>query len=273
MAVAAAGRRALAAQAKGGWTLGAHAAHVAAWEALAARRLAAHREGAAPVPVPDLETFNAEIAAAAAARAPNTIVDELVRCHTAFREAVAALDEARLLSRDAWAVGVAAASSYEHYPEHGAAFAPLRPATVAELAARIEGEWRALRGAIRDRGRGGLAAPAGGGWSYRDLVAHFAGWREVVPRRLAEARAGTFAGLAGPLGIDAFNARSIGERRLVGEEALLDELDSAYRVVREALAGLADADLADRRVFSIFAFTTYIHFEEHLAELGAGARP
>lgn len=273
MAVTVLGERALSRPGPDGSTLGAQLAHVAAWEAVTIRRLAAYRSSGSPVPHPDVERFNADVAATASGD-PGLLLRELDATHLAFREAVLALDAVQLAAHDGWAAQVVAGNSYDHYPEHKAVLAAARPVTVAALRAAVAAEWRDARVAIRGRGRAGLAAPVVNGgdpvWSYKDLVAHLAGWMELVPRRLAEIRDGTYVSLAGPAGIDAVNARVVADRRLVGPEAILDELDTAYQLVTEALDTLRDGDLADRHVFNVVAFTTYLHFEEHRAELEGG---
>jgi len=282
MAVIILGHRALAAVGPHGWSLGAHLAHVAAWEALTIRQLATYRESDAQLPGPDTDRFNAEVAAANASRDAEALRSELDSTHLAFREAVLELDPTQLAANEAWAVQMVAGNSYEHYSEHQAILGAARPATVVAMRAALATEWREFRAAIRDRGRTGLAATVGldqtsdgrsdgtSAWTYKDLVAHLAGWMELVPRRLAEIRDGTYTNVAGPAGIDATNARAVAERRLVGPEAILDELDTAYQLVTEALDRLSDADLADRRVFNVLAFTTYLHFEAHHADLGIG---
>jgi hypothetical protein len=49
---------------------------------------------------------------------------------------------------------------------------------------------------------------------------------------------------------------------------MLDELDTSERRVRQVIAGLDDARLANDKVFDLAAWCTYLHWEEHFAELG-----
>jgi hypothetical protein len=58
------------------------------------------------------------------------------------------------------------------------------------------------------------------------------------------------------------NERAVQAHALVGAEAMLDELDTSQRRVREVIAAIPDARLADR--FGVAAFYTYLHWEEHL---------
>ena len=58
--------------------------------------------------------------------------------------------------------------------------------------------------------------------------------------------------------------------RLVGAEALLDELDTAFRSLRSELAKLNDAQIHAKGdwVIAIVAGNTYGHYAEHARELG-----
>ena len=58
--------------------------------------------------------------------------------------------------------------------------------------------------------------------------------------------------------------------RLVGAEALLDELDTAFRSLRSELAKLNDAQIHANGdwVIAIVAGNTYGHYAEHARELG-----
>jgi hypothetical protein len=68
--------------------------------------------------------------------------------------------------------------------------------------------------------------------------------------------------------IQAANDTAVRAHELVGPEALLDELDTTQRRIREEIAKLSDDRLADPRIYGIAAFYTYLHWEEHYAELG-----
>ena len=123
-----------------------------------------------------------------------------------------------------------------------------------------------MRDAVRGLGRAGLERDAGHGWTFKDLVGHLAAWEEYTVAKLEERSAG---GLAEPWpeDEDAFNAREIANRKLVGPEAILDELDTAHRRLREAVAALTDDDLRDPHVFQLVAGNSYAHYAQHAAEL------
>ena len=61
------------------------------------------------------------------------------------------------------------------------------------------------------------------------------------------------------------NDRAVVAHKLVGAEAMLDELDASHKRVREAIAKITDERITDPAVFSIAGFYTYLHWEEHLA--------
>ena len=154
------------------------------------------------------------------------------------------------------------------------------PATSKELLAAADAGWRRFREAVRDVGRAKMDHQTGAGWSYHDLFAHIAGWQDLTARRLRVYRTtGAFPGPGdeGALGspsfadADEFNALLISSHRLVGAEALVDELDATFRAVRDELTQLTDAQLRanDDRVISVVAGNTYGHYEEHAAELGS----
>src|SRR5688572_8946480 len=112
-----------------------------------------------------------------------------------------------------------------------------RPRTKDEVAARNAEAWRRLRGAVRDLGRSGLGAELRPGWRYHDLVAHVIGWMQQGVREL---RAREYRNDWTRATIDAFNGRSVDQRRLVGAEALLDELDTSYRLLTAEIAALPE---------------------------------
>jgi hypothetical protein len=143
----------------------------------------------------------------------------------------------------------------------------------------VDDGWRRFREAVRHIGRAKLDEQTGAGWTFHDLVAHVSGWHDLTGRRLRAFRtSGTLpgAGDEAALGLPAFkdaddlNAKLVKSHRLVGAEALLDELDATFRAVRREIAELTDEQIhaTDDRVISIVAGNTYGHYEEHATELG-----
>ena len=151
--------------------------------------------------------------------------------------------------------------------------------TQAELMTEVDQGWRRFREAVRHVGRAKMDEPTGAGWSYHDLIAHIAGWHDLTARRLRAYRTtGTFPGPGDGAAIgtpdfkdaDEFNARLVSEHRLVGAEALVDEVDTTFRSLRAELAKLTDEQIRadDARVVKVVAGNTYGHYEEHAKELG-----
>lgn len=280
-----------------GWTYAQMLAHVRAWHELTAWRLRAFRE-TGEVGLPggdaaraiftglglsaarsdellrewDTDGFNAAVAEAAAAASPHGLLPSLFASYKKVRGDVVELSDEQLAAHvsdgrsfvDAMLEG----NTYGHYAEHQDELTSALPETAQELVARVDADWTRVRDAVRRKGRSGIADPALDGWIYKDLLAHVIGWLHDVPRRLAAIRAGTDRPIAGAAEIDAYNARSVSERRLVGPEAILDELNTAFHLVREAVAGLSDEEVQDRRIRGLVATRTYLHWDEHEQDLG-----
>jgi hypothetical protein len=151
--------------------------------------------------------------------------------------------------------------------------------TQAELLAKVDEGWRAFREAVRHVGRAKMGEPTGGGWTYHDLFAHIAGWHELTARRVRAFRTtgilprpGDEATLGIPTFKDAdeYNAALVSSHRLVGAEALVDELDTTFRTLRGEVAQLSDEQIKGYRggIITAVASNTYGHYAEHAKELG-----
>ncbi|MBM4421376.1 MAG: ClbS/DfsB family four-helix bundle protein, partial [Chloroflexi bacterium] len=130
-----------------------------------------------------------------------------------------------------------------------------------------------FRDAVRAVGRGGFERRTSVGWSVHDLVAHVAAWEAHAAGRLRAYReSGTPPPFVGE--VDALNAQFVASHRLVGAEALLDELDAAHRRLADELALLDEAAIAahDGWVGKVIAANTFEHFAEHLRELEEATR-
>jgi hypothetical protein len=244
-----------------GWTYKAMLSHVANWmEKLAGEmpnRLAGRRG-----PFPDVDAENAREAEASRSRSAHETVERL---HTAYKgvvDLVTALPADRDI--DFLAVRLVVGETYAHFVEHGAEIDGGLPRTAAAYADRIEKVWKPFRAAIRERGRAGLGEPTSSGWTYKDLVAHVAGWMEQTVREMQTKEFTT--GWTNET-IQDFNDRSVRTHDLVGPEAMIDELDTVYRRLVETVRGLGDGDV-DEKIASSMPYYTYLHWEEHFAELG-----
>lgn len=291
------GARGLRERTSVGWTYAEMIGHVRAWHVLTARRLRAYAQTGA-IDLPDAETsravfaelglaparaealvrawstdaFNAAVAEVAAGASTHGLVPSLFASYRQLRDAVAALSDAQIQAHAeegrSFVEALVEGNSYGHYAEHRSELEPALPRTAAELVARVDSDWTAVRDAVRRKGRAGLAEPAIEDWAYKDLLAHLIGWLQDVPRRIAAIRTGSDRPIAGQAEIDAYNARSVAERKLVGPEAIIDELNTSYRLVRDSLIGLSDAEVRDPRIRGLVATRTYLHWDEHAEELG-----
>lgn len=150
--------------------------------------------------------------------------------------------------------------------------------TASDLLTKVDDGWRRFREAGRHVGRAKMDDQTGGGWTYHDLFAHVAGWQDLTARRMRVYRTeGRFPeynqgvwGIAPFTDGDEFNARLISSHRLVGPEALIDELEATFRALRSEIAQFTDEHVRanDSWVISAVGGNTYRHYEEHAKELG-----
>jgi hypothetical protein len=284
-----------------GWTFRQMIGHVAAWHELSRRRIGEYRrtgatdrsddagldallkalgleadDRAALTSKWDTDGFNAAAAKASLRDDRHQLFTKLDGSFTRLRDEVGQLNDEQVSSNvsdgRSFVYAVVGGDTFDHYPEHQSELVAVVPTTGRALAARMEEGWRPFRDRVRQLGRERLAGPIAGaspgGWTtYRDLVAHVIGWLEDVPRRLEAMRAGTNRPISGQKEIDEYNARSVASRVLVGPEALLDELDTTYRRVREAVVGLSDEEARDFRIAGMISVRTFIHSDEHGREL------
>jgi hypothetical protein len=244
-----------------GWTYKALLTHATRWLERVALELDDRLDGRTTERV-DVEAVNEQATADAVTKTAHEVVAELDRAYIAVREEIQALRAETPIPLSV--AQFVASETFEHFAEHQAELDAAVPRTAAELAARAEAAWRPFREAVRDRGRAGLGEATSSGWAYRDVVAHTIGW---LQQAVKEIRSREFTRWDGP-SIDAQNARTVEARKLVGPEALLDELDTSYRSLLAAIRALGDADLADPQVYNAAAFYGHLHWQEHLGELG-----
>ena len=144
------------------------------------------------------------------------------------------------------------------------------PLNKSDILAQVDVGWRELREGIRHLGRGGMRERTPTGWTYKDLIAHLAAWEEEAARRLrALATGGAVPVFGSDAEIDAFNARAVEERSLVGAEAIVDELEAAHRQLVKVVADLSEEIVADTRAQRWIGGNTFGHYAEHRDELRA----
>ena len=141
----------------------------------------------------------------------------------------------------------------------------------SELERLVDDGWRAFRASVRHIGRAGMTKTTSVGWTYKDLVAHVAAWEERTARQLKAFRETGAHERLSDGDVDAFNARVVESHRLVGPEAILDELDTSHRLLVHELAQLTEAQVHadDDWVRTVVAGDTYEHYAEHAAELAS----
>jgi len=258
-AVARVGLQPLGNKTRAGWTAKALLSHLAFWlealEEALPERLAGRRGR-----IRNVQAENDREMAAADARAAHEVVKRLDDAYKKVVDIVQALppDEDVHFT----AVLALAVRSYGHFAEHLPEIEGWVPASTKEALRRFDDVWAAFRGAIRERGRAGLMDRTPSGWSYRDMCAHAANWMQQAAIELESGEARSWTADT----ILAENARAVEAHRLVGAEAMLDELDTSHRRVRDTIAAITDERMRDPKVFGIVGFYTYLHWEEHLHE-------
>lgn len=241
-----------------GWTGKALLAHLGFWletldEALP-ERLAGRRG-----PIRNVQAENDRETAAADACSAHEVVKRLDHGYEKVVETVSALppdEDVHFM-----AIRLIAGESYGHFAEHLPEIEGWVPASNEETLRRFDEGWTAFRAAVRDRGRAGLMAATPSGWSCRDMCAHVANWMQVATNELAAGKFGRWSAET----IQAENDRAVEAHRLVGPEAMVDELDTSQRRLREAIVASGDR-APDLKVADVIGFYTYLHWEEHLGE-------
>jgi hypothetical protein len=243
-----------------GWTYRGMLGHLANWMEKIPAELPTRLKGRRG-PTPDFDSENAREAEASKLRSAHEAVERVHKAYQGVVDLVAALPADRDINF--LAVRLIVAETYGHFAEHQSEIDAALPRTAAAFVERIEKVWKPFRAAIRDRGRAGLGARTSSGWTYNDLVAHVVGWMEQTVR---EMQTNEFRTDWTKETIREFNDRSVRAHELVGPEAIIDELDTAYRRLVATVRSLGDGDVDDR-IASTLPYYTYLHWEEHFVEL------
>lgn len=255
------GLSALSETSPSGWTYKGMLGHVAYWMEQLVGELPNRLEGRRSAS-PDEKAENAREAEESKLRTAHEAVERLEQAYKQVVDLVSALPADRELNF--LALRLVVGETYGHFVEHLDEVDGALPKTAREYVERIEEVWKPFRAAIRDRGRAGLGERTPSGWTYKDLVAHAVGWMEQTVREMQTKEFST--GWTKET-ILQFNERSVRTHELVGPEAMVDELDTMYRRLIETVRGLGDGDV-DERIAGTMPYYTYLHWEEHLAELG-----
>ena len=255
------GLTALAETTPSGWTYKAMLGHIAYWMEHVALELPYRLDGRRG-PLMDVDAENAREAEESKSRSSHQVVERVHKAYQGVVDLVTALPPDREI--DFLATRLVVGETYGHFVKHQAEMESALPGTAAGFIDRIEKVWKPFRAAIRDRGRAGLGERTSSGWTYKDLVAHAAGWMQQTVREMQTNEFST--GWTNET-IQAFNDRSVRTHELVGPEAMTDELDTVYRRLVETVRGLGDGELGDRLASSM-PYYTYLHWEKHFGELG-----
>ena len=255
------GHSALSETTSSGWTHKAMLGHIAYWMEHVALELPYRLEGRRG-PLMNVDTENARETEASRSRPADVVVERVHKAYQGVVDLVTALPSDRDI--DFLATRLIVGETYVHFLKHQTELDAALPRTAADFAARIEMVWKPFRAAIRDRGRAGLGARTTSGWTYKDLVAHAVGWMGQTVREMQTKEFTT--GWTKDT-IQEFNDRSVRTHELVGPEAMVDELDTVYRRLIETVRGLGEGDV-DEKIAGTMPYYTYLHWEEHFAELG-----
>lgn len=260
-ALARVGLTPLSTKTSSGWTQKALLSHLAYWMEYLPTEIPNRLEGRnGPMPNPDAQ--NALEAAASADSSAHDVVARLDDAYMVLFKTVSGLPADRDVPFQA--LRLLAAESYGHFTLHLHEIEAAMPRTTADVLKRYDETWRPFRESVRERGRAGLMEATPSSWSYRDMCAHVANWLQQATAELAS---GEFRSWNAET-IQAENDRAVEAHRLVGPEAMLDELDTSHRRLREAIVAIPDERMQDPRISGVIGFYSYLHWEEHLAELG-----
>ncbi|MEO8632404.1 MAG: maleylpyruvate isomerase N-terminal domain-containing protein, partial [Chloroflexota bacterium] len=258
-ALARVGLRPLSAKTSTGWTHKALLSHLAYWMEFLPQEIPNRLEGRNG-PMPNADAENAREAAASADRSAHDVVARLDDAYRAMFKMVSGLPADRDVTFQA--LRLLAAETYGHFDGHLHEVEAAVPHTTADVLRRYDETWRPFREAVRERGRAGLMDTTPSAWSYRDMCAHVANW---LQQAAAELTSGQFRSWNAET-IQAENDRAVEAHRLVGPEAMLDELDTSYRRLREVIARVPDERMKDASASGVIGSYSYLHWEEHLGQ-------
>jgi hypothetical protein len=243
---------------RAGWTHKALLSHLAYWMEVVPDELPARLEGRRTNSV-DGQPENDRESKESGARSAHDTVARLDAAYKSMIDITSALPDRDL---HFMAIRLIAGETYGHFLEHLYEIEAALPHGTAEVLKRYDDTWTRFRSAIRERGRAGLMDATPSGWSYRDMCAHAANWMQqaVIELEAGQSRSWTSETIL------AENQRAVEAHRLVGPEAMLDELDTSYRRLRETIEKVSDERMADAKIFGIVAFYSYLHWDEHLGE-------
>ncbi len=103
----------------GGWTRKQMLAHISAWHDLTTERLGKFAIGGKPVPLEvDEDTINARVARQAIGKTAGEVLKDMEATYNKLRRRLLGMTDAQLAAHRAWAVGIIAGNTHDHYAEH-----------------------------------------------------------------------------------------------------------------------------------------------------------
>lgn len=137
----------------------------------------------------------------------------------------------------------------------------------ADLLKRLEQAWEALKASYAGLSPAELLEPgATGDWSVRDLIAHITWWEEEalthLPLILAGRRPPRYSVTHG--GIDAFNAKTMEQKRGLSLSEVLRQRDDTHRRLADFVQMVPEEQLASETRFRRrLRLDTYGHYRQH----------
>ena len=135
------------------------------------------------------------------------------------------------------------------------------------LLQRLDQRWDELRDAYAGLPDAEMTEPGvTGGWSVKDIVAHVTSWEEESLKHLPDVLAGRrpprYSVTYG--GIDAFNARTVGQRAKLSLAEVLRQRDDTHRRLVDFLRTVAESQLVrETRFRRRLRLDTYGHYRKH----------
>ena len=151
------------------------------------------------------------------------------------------------------------------------------PKNKTELMLRIQHEWAALQRAIDGLSEAQMSIPDAGGWSIKDLIAHFGFWEARIVTLYGQLVRGE-APAADDLALDELNAQAYARHQSQTLDEVRREERAAYLQLLTIVVNASDDDLLNPQRFAWtqgkpfaewIVNNTYGHYEEHQADLDA----
>ena len=142
------------------------------------------------------------------------------------------------------------------------------PENVAALLDRIDAGWRRFHEAIAGIPDERMGEPGvTGDWSLQNLFGHIAFWEDIAVQKIPHALAGQPSSDGDVQALNAADHAARRGRSLPEERAAMEQAHAALVAQLETIAG-ADAGALDAAVRD----DTYLHYDEHRAEIAAWRR-